>query len=312
MMKIDDIVEVSTTQTVESTAVSGLWLSRSALMLRAKSGVGLPIFGFAANFDRELSRAKSIYELAEHLAFHPEKPLLPRDVALWERTNGRWRRTTDHTVDDLLLGASLGGNTLHGNGCAVHRTFREAVQHAEYEVLERHYCCRLWYHRDLRMSEIDTDLLIDCTRQEILKLYEIETPTFGHLIIATMDAPSHDFFCMGASMKQARSEAIFHAIGEAAMLFEDALERRSGYTPTVLSKNNVLSLRNPSSTNQRRQHFLSLLENIPCALDVGCPSATYAFRVSSDFVAARATSTSLLAPRSFHTGASSAPIMPLF
>lgn len=311
-MKLTDIDAISKTRATESAVVPGLWLSRSAVALGTISGSRDPVCGFAFDFDLELSRRKAIFELIEHLAFHPKKPLLSADTKLWQRSDGRWRRDDDVFVDDLLLGASNSGQTLHGNGCAVHEKLRDAAAHAENEALERHYCCEMWYNRSIRPTPLPFDVSIKDEFHDCIKAYDIETPTPNNLVICIIDSDEFDFFCMGASLKPTKQAAIRHSLGEAATLFEDVLRRRWGQAATRTATTNILSLRNRQQSQLRKQHFLSLLNTERRSLrPVGTPTV-HAFKILDGIVAARASTTGLLTPRRYHNRAIDMPVMPLF
>ncbi|MGN6319186.1 YcaO-like family protein, partial [Trinickia sp.] len=161
MMTIDDIAVIARTHTAESSLVPGLWLSRSAVALRSHCGSMLPVFGFATDFDAALSRRKSIFELVEHLAFHPYKPVLSNHTEVLKHSNGQWEKALDCSIDSLLLGALNFGEILHGNGCSVHTSLYQAANHAENEVLERHYCCDMWYNRIVRPRPLAIEILFN-------------------------------------------------------------------------------------------------------------------------------------------------------
>ncbi len=312
-MTIDDIVALSRTQTVESGLVAGLWLSRSAVALHTPSGSMLPVFGFASDFDAELSRRKSIFELIEHLSFHPYKPILSDRTVVLRRSNGRWRNVVDCSPDSLQLGASNFGEVLHGNGCAVHTSLEQAASHAENEVLERHYCCEMWYNRRLRPRLLDIDVRLHQRFRNSVKFYEIGHLETRHLVISIVDADEIDFFCMGASLKPSREAAIHHCLGEAATLLDDVLLLRAGYTATAAARSKILSLRDRKLSQDRKQYFSSLLSvEGSYSSSFNSVSAIYAFRVLDDIFAARASTVGLLTPRRFHNDWNDVPIMPLF
>lgn len=311
-MKIEDIVTLSRSQTIESILIPRLWLSRTAVTMRTKSGRTLPIFGFGSDFNAELSLRKATFELIEHLSFHPQKPLLSDVVKLSQRSNGRWRHSKDVSIDCLLLGARNFGETLHGNGCAVHTSLREAASHAENEALERHYCCEMWYNRSIRPRRCDFDFPIDPRFRNCVTLYELDNPSARHLIISIIDVDSLDFFCMGASMKFSRDAAIGHCMGEAATLLEDAFRLRAGHAPTTAAATNILSLRDRKLSQDRKHYFLSLLNNNHCPPEQSHAPTIYAFRTIDNLIAARASTTGLLTPRRFHCTRTDTPTMPLF
>lgn len=311
-MKLADIDAISTTRTIESAVVPGLWLSRSAVTLGTRSGGRHPVFGFACDFDYELSRRKAVFELIEHLAFHPKKPLLSADTKLWQRSDDRWRRADNAVLDDLLLGASNLGQALHGNGCAVHQKLCDAAAHAENEVLERHYCCEMWYNQSIRPIPLAHDVTIKDEFNDCVKVYELETPTANHLVICVIDSDVFDFFCMGASFKSTKQAAIRHSLGEAATLFEDVLRHRLGQASTPTATTNILSLRNRQQSQLRKQYFLSLLKNDRQCFGSTQTPRVYAFKILDGMFAARASIARLLTPRQYHNRLISMPVMPLF
>jgi hypothetical protein len=312
-MTIEDITAIARTQTAESSLIPGLWLSRSAVALRPHSGRMLPVFGFAADFDAELSRRKSVFELIEHLAFHPYKPVLSNHVEVLKHTNGRWQNAPDYSIDSLLLGALNFGENLHGNGCAVHTSLHQAASHAENEVLERHYCCAMWYNRLIRPRPLETDIRFNEKYRNAVRIYEVGYLKARHLVISIIDIDDLNFFCMGASLKSSRDEAIRHCIGEAATLFEDAMRLRAGSASTVAARSKILSLRDRKLSQDRKRYFSLLLTtkdgDFTTLNDV---SEIYAFRVWNDIVASRASTVGLLTPRRFHNRFSGTPVMPLF
>jgi ribosomal protein S12 methylthiotransferase accessory factor YcaO len=312
MIKLADITAASKIGTIESGLVPGLWLSRCALALETKSDRRHPVFGFAADFDLQLSKRKAIFELIEHLAFHPDKPLLSADGELWQRCNGRWQHAEDVSLDDLLLGAMTFGENLHGNGCAVHWNVPEASTHAMNEALERHYCCEMWYNGSIRPTPLILDIALNSAFDDCVKIYSLETLTDNHLVICIVDADSLDFFCMGASLKPTLQSAIRHSLGEAATIFEDALRQRMGCASTTTAAANILSLRDREQSQKRKQHFSSLLTLEHRRLQPTHPATVYAFPILDGIIAARASTAGLLTPRRYHNKSTSAPVMPLF
>ncbi|MGN6319287.1 hypothetical protein, partial [Trinickia sp.] len=146
-----------------------------------------------------------------------------------------------------------------------------------------------------------------------IKLYEVGYLKTRHLVISIIDVDHLDFFCMGASLKSSKDAAIHHCIGEAATLFEDAIRLRAGRAPTAAARSKILSLRDRKFSQDRRRYFSSLLSTkgdnfttLKNALEI------YAFRVSNNIVASRASTTGLLTPRRFHNSLYNIPVMPLF
>jgi hypothetical protein len=312
MMNLADIFALSKTRTIESTLVPGLWLSRCAVAIGSNPDTATPVLGFSSDFDFSISQDKAFFELIEYLAFHPAKPLLSPNTKVWQRSDWRWHHAYKVSPHDLLLGAFCFFETLHGNGCAVHRNLRESAKHAESEVLERHFCCEMWYKRTIRPRPLDHDISINRNFESCVGFYELDTPTADHLIIAVVKAEPVDFFCIGASMKPTREAALRHSLGEAAMLFEDAVCRRTGRASTASATANILSLRDRRLSQQRERYFSSLLA-LECGPLSPIPAPTiHAFRILEGMVATRASTAGLLTPRRYHNNADNVPILPLF
>lgn len=316
-MKFDALQQLVTTTTCESSVISGLWLSRSGVLLKNSDGSKLtPIFGFSGSFDKDASRRKSIFELIEHLAFHPQKPLGYVSVNAQARIFAHADESASLPIDRLLLGATAFGEKLHGNGCAVHADRVSAAAHATNELLERHYCCEMWYKRRVSLCRIESARykVKDCKIN--LALYRLIIPSDAHLIIATLYSSICGFFAIGAAWRTSFEEACNHATGEAASLYQDAMMNRAGHASTEAARTNILSLRDINESSRRKRYFERLLAEPDLARLEELPEApvptVYTFNLPCGLVAARALSGEVLTPRRFHASQIETPVLPIF
>jgi hypothetical protein len=174
------------------------------------------------------------------------------------------------------------------------------------------HCCEMWYKQTVSARQVEPGLAAPLSPGVALQLYELDVPWESHLVIATLESERYGFFGIGASMRRSLADACAHSIGEIAAIFEDAKLSRSGHTPTVTTKSNILSLRDSFQSHRRKCHFRSILNQANSAPKKTSLPIAYTFKVSEGLFAARASSEGLLAPRRFHTNDESVPVLPLF
>lgn len=311
-LTFDHFLALKKTKSEASLVSNDVYISRSAVQVKIDEKLKT-IFGFGASFCEKKSETSSIYELLEHLVFlpyvHSEKSL---DKPVSYTFTDNIAKQPQSTVREFLIG-SMGPKGIFGaNGCAISSDEQLAITHSKRELIERHLCCKIWYHR--------TYPLLPCPEFKIqtylpsveLELYTIDIDMDGVFVIAALECCEEGFFTLGAAIRSNTKDASNHATCEALMLFNDAKKKRLLGNSIEQSRQNLLSLRERKISQERKIHFQSLVtdNSIKCAY-IAPICKTIVFEPLSNIYAARTLSADALDPREFNNR-SDTPLLPLF
>lgn len=314
---LEDIKVSIKTKSEASLTINGLWLARSGIGIQIDNEA-YPVFGFSSSFDYLECEEASMYELLENLSFLPSiYSGIDANKHVLNVAGDLKFTKSEKKISDFLNGAPGLQGLFYSNGCAVSSNVQNAITHSRYELFERHICCEIWYKQAHLLEELECSINVNDPNIKITG-YTVDTSYAdiynAKFAIAVIDSPKINFFALGASVKLHLKAALKHAVGEAIMVFEDAIRGRKGYSPTAQMRQNILSLRDAAVSQKRREHFKSLL----CKKEINTSTfpivpklQTIIFEPFPKIYAARTFSCDALEPEQFKEIAY-LPTMPLF
>lgn len=257
----DEYTRITKTKLEMSSVVNGLFISRSAIGVQVNDKPNL-FFGFGTGFTRDKSAASSLYELLEHMVFLPFFHTL-ESMDMLPVFASQGINLPNPTIKLFFIGADGPLGCFTANGCAISRSPGKAMEHSKNELLERHTCSQIWYHRNKPLLAIN-DFDIKLTSDDLtLSFYTTDTldedRKFG---LVSLDCSSSGFFALGAGIRDTIDDALTHAASEAIMIFEDAKKGRKGLNSMRISQQGILSLRN-KELSYRRKEYLNFIKNNP-------------------------------------------------
>lgn len=254
-MTFESFIQVVKTKSESSSLVNGLWVSKSAIRILIDNKMRT-LFGFGTDFDRELSETKSKYELLERISFLPyiyDQKSLIKTVYFYQ--DNLLLRCENAFIKNYLVGAASSYGYFYGNGCAISSDPIYALMHSQRELMERHICSLMWY-KNLTLEEKPKNIEILIPNISV-RFFEYIVDVNEHFVMCVIDDPG-GFFAVGAAIRSTYSEASRHAVGEVAMLYEDAKKNRFGIIPNQKTKQ-LFSLRDKQICKQRKKYFEKLL-----------------------------------------------------
>jgi hypothetical protein len=311
-LTINDIRSSIKTKSEESSIIAGMWLARSVIGIFSNKSA-LPVFGFSGEFDRIKCETSSIYELIEHIVFLPSAHSKKSANSFVKYVSEDLKlMLSEEKVEKFLIGSWGPTGRFYANGTGIFSDIKGAVTHSKRELLERHLCCEIWYHRTRPLSK-ETNFLVNTESPHVkIDLYTTDTNNDDKFALAALECTETGFFVLGAAVRSNEKDAFEHATAEAVMFFEDAKKGRQGLSSTEQSRQKVLSLRERITSQKRKSYFQYLTANQPIYSPCIMPLIqTIMFEPFSGIYAARSFSKDALYPRQFDA-TNKIPLMPLF
>jgi hypothetical protein len=259
MLNLSDFSERTTRKIERSPLADNLYIARAAIGIRRQTDK-LAMYGFGAGRDPAAASTRAMFELYERLFFaatsHSPEALLKRGTI-----HGHLREWSPQRLNlsHFVYGASE-THSFGGNGTAVHTDLATCVSNSRRELLERHLCAQFWYRRAFRPMRLPTPHWVVPLNNPATLLYGAKVPRLNaFLVMSIIDNDSPSFFAMGAALRSTLAGAIEHAFGEAAMLYGDFIQGRSGPANATHSTRRVLLLRDACCNQARRDYFRALL-----------------------------------------------------
>lgn len=232
-----------------STQTTKRFLARSGICFN-RDRHNVCVYGFGLDEDKEKATRSSQFEALERLyatqSFHKNDTTFLGYLLQSPNTYRVFH------ASEILIGSGLGNkrNRVDANGLGCHHNLQQAIQHALFELIERHLLSEIWYG-GATLSEIREHTII---HNEPLDLRFYSLSAFDiPFVIAILSDLDKGIWVLGSALRATFSDAMMHAMNEACMLLESSFIGGVAYSHDIEAR--LSSLKN-KEYSQKRHVFL--------------------------------------------------------
>ncbi len=234
----------------------GFFLAKSGIKFQNSIRKSQLVSGFGFSKSKEAALNSSRFEALEHLyaTYDFQKEVIQKNRFFYGAALSNPNTKQTFPPSSILVGPvpdDLGKGT-DANGLGCHTLHEKAVEHAVFEIIERHCLAQLWYG-PMRVLEMKgTNVQVGDFRMRYFTLEALSVP----FAVTIIDNVNEGIWVLGSAVRHSIDAAIAHAQHEAMMLIESSLiENGISYSAEIEQR--ILSLKNRDLSVAREDYFNS-------------------------------------------------------